>query len=137
MHREAEPEVRVVIEIRARRDDPIHEPGFYERNKRRHAQASRRERARDRQTDRHIRIKHLSGEQLTGLAKTSGIVGEVSALDEISYRFFSIDATWIDALSLEEAARLVSGMLRTALLTIFGGQFLSRLRSGSRCLSMP
>ena len=60
MHREAEPEVRVVIEIRAGRDDPVDEAALDQRNERRHAEAGRRERAGERHADGHVGLEHLS-----------------------------------------------------------------------------
>ncbi len=59
VHREPEAEVRVVIEIRAGRDDPVDEPALDERNERRHAESRRRERAGERHADGHVGLEHL------------------------------------------------------------------------------
>ena len=51
VHREAEAEVRVVVEVRAGGDDPVDEARLDERDDRRHAEPRRRERAGEREAD--------------------------------------------------------------------------------------
>ncbi len=137
MHREPQPEVRVVVEIRAGRNDPVDESSFYERNERRHSQPRRSERAGDREPDRDIGFEHLAGEELASLAKSRGVVGEVRSVDQLGDCFLAIDAARIDALSLEKAAGLVRGVLYSLLLPLFRRELLLRLGSGRRCLAVP
>jgi hypothetical protein len=49
VHREPQPEVRVVVEVRAGRDDPVDEPRLHERDDGAHAEPGRRQRTGERQ----------------------------------------------------------------------------------------
>ena len=60
VHREPEPEMRVVVEVRAGGDDPVDEARLDERDDRRHAESRRRERAGERQADGDVVLEHLS-----------------------------------------------------------------------------
>ncbi len=119
MHREPESEVRIVVQVRARRDDPVDEPGFDQRDQRCHAEAGRRERASDRESDRHVRFQHSGRQQLAGLAQPCRVVCEKRPLDQVCRELTSRDGAGIDACAGQEVrpiAGFVPGLMgRTVL----------------------
>ena len=111
VHREPESEMRVVIEIRAGRDDPVDEAALDERNERRHAESGRRERAGERHADRDVGLEHLLREQLARFAQTRRVVGEEGVVDQIGGRLGAVDRRGIDARAAQELALLVRRVL--------------------------
>ena len=139
VHREAEPEVRIVVEIRARGDDPVDESGLDERNERRHAEPGGSQRAGERESDGDVGLEHLLGEELRSLAQARGVVGEEGALDQIDDALLSVNASRIDPLAAQKAALLVRCVRCTGALALLGRLLLLRLRAGGgwpsrRCL---
>ncbi len=130
VHREAEAEVRVVIEIRARGDDPVDVPALDERNERRHSKPGRRERAGERHADGHVRLEHFSGEELTRFAQPRRVVGEERVVDQIRGRLRPADRRRFDARTAKVLALLVRLVLRARALALFGGRFLRALGAG-------
>src|SRR5688500_649899 len=98
MHRQAKPEVRVVIEVRSRRDDPVDEAGFDERDQSRHAETGWSESSRDGESDGDVRLQHFLREQLTRLAQAGRVIGEERALDQLGDSLLAVDPARIDAL---------------------------------------
>jgi hypothetical protein len=83
VHREPDAEMRVVVEIRTRGDDPVHEAVLEERDQARPAQASRSERATQREADRDVRLQHLLDQEPASLAEPRGVVSEERAVHEL------------------------------------------------------
>src|SRR5262249_46209118 len=75
--------VRVVVEVRAGRDDPVDEPGLDQRDEAAHAEAGRRERSAERQPDRAVAGEHLAGEELAALAEPAGVVREERGVEQV------------------------------------------------------
>ena len=83
VHREADPEVGVVIEIRPGGDDPVDESRLDERDDARHPQPGRCQRPAQTDADRHVLREHALAEQLGRLAQPCPVVSEESAVDEL------------------------------------------------------
>ena len=126
MHREPEPEMRVVVEVRAGRDDPVDEARLDERDERRHAEPRRRERAGERQADGDVGLEHLLREELARLAQPRRVVGEERPVDQIAQPSRCRRCGADRCAAREEAARLVRRVLRTRLLALLGGALLRR-----------
>jgi hypothetical protein len=132
VHREAETEMRVVIEIRAGRDDPIDEPALDQRNERRHAQAGGRERTGQRHADSDVRLEHFFREQPTGFAKPRGVVREKRVVDQIGGRLGAGDRPRLNAIAAKKLALRVRCRLRcgsAGALPLLGGVFLLCVRA--------
>ena len=97
MEREADAEVRVVIEVRAGRDDPVDEARAHERDERRDAESRRRQRAGEREADGHVRLQHLPREELARLAQTPRVVGQESLVHEVGHRLAALNRARVDA----------------------------------------
>src|SRR5215204_1189431 len=97
MERKPDAEVCVVVEVRPRRDDPVNEPRAHERDERRDAQAGGRQRAREREADRDVRLKHLPREELARLAQARRVVREKSLVHEVGHRLTALNRTRVDA----------------------------------------
>ena len=91
MHRKAEPEVGVVVEIGAGRDYPVHKPRLDQRYQRGHAEAGRRHGTGKTHPHRRIVRQHLLGEQPARLAQAAGVVGEECVVDQVGDRFAAAD----------------------------------------------
>src|SRR5450759_160798 len=122
--------MRVVIEIRAGRDDPVDESGLDERNQRGHAKARRRERAAERHADRHVWGEHLPGEQLAGLPEARAVIGEEGPVDQIGRGLRAVDALWRNASTLQKPGGVMRGVLLAGVLALFGGALLRTLVAG-------
>jgi hypothetical protein len=96
--------MRVVIQIRAGRDDPVDESALDERNERRHAESGRRERAGQGHPDRDIRLEHFFREQATRLTQSRRIVGKKRVVDQIGGRLGARDRFWLDAIAAQKFA---------------------------------
>ena len=83
VHGEPEAEVRVVIQVRARRNDPVDEPRLDQRDERSHPQPRRSERAGDRQADRHVRLEHRVRVELARLPQPRRVVRQKCPVDQI------------------------------------------------------
>jgi hypothetical protein len=81
VHREADAEVRVVIEIGAGRDDPVNKAGFDERNQRGNPETRGRQRSGQRNAHRDFRFEHFLREQLTRFTQSRGVVGKKCFVD--------------------------------------------------------
>ena len=119
MHGEPEAEVRVVIEVRACRDDPVNESRLDERNQATHAEAGRGERAGERHAHGHVGLQHLAGEQLARLAQPAGVIRLERALDQLDHRLRAIDAARVDLASAQEPVRARARVRRTLRLAFF------------------
>src|SRR5262249_36029434 len=124
------PEVRVVIEIRTRRDDPVHEAALDERNERGHAESGRRERARERHADSDVGLQHLFRVQATRFSEPRRVVREKRVVDQISRRLAAVYRTRVDARTTQVLALLARFVANASLLTRFSGFFLLGLRAG-------
>jgi len=96
VHCQAKPEMRVVIEIRACRNNPINEAGLNQRDQCGHAESRRSKSARQRNAHGYVGLDHLFGEELTRLAQTRGVVSNEGVVDEIDQRRCRIDRLRID-----------------------------------------
>ena len=83
VERQVEGVVGVVVEVRARRDDPVDEPGLDQRDQAAHPQAGRSQGARERQADGAVGLEHLPGEDLADLAEPAGVVAEERLVDQV------------------------------------------------------
>ena len=81
MHREADAEVRVVIEIGAGRDDPVDKACFDQWNQRGNAETRGRQRSGQRDADRDFGLEHLLCEELARFAQSRSVVGKKSLVD--------------------------------------------------------
>jgi hypothetical protein len=124
-------EVRVVVQVRARGDDPVDEAALDQWNERRHSESRRRERAGERHSDRDVGLEHLLDEQPACLAQSRRIVGEKRVVDQISSRLAPVDRAGFDAIAAEKPALLVRGVFGTGALALLGGAFLRGFGTGS------
>ena len=85
VHRQAQAKMRVVIQIRTRRNNPINEAGFNQRNQCRDAQSRRRERACQRDADGHVVFEHTVGKKLRAFAQTCAVVSLKGRFDELFF----------------------------------------------------
>ena len=127
VHRQTEAEMRVVIEVRARGDDPVHESRLDERDERRHAESRRREGAGEGEADGDVGLEHLRREQLAGFAESCSVVRLEGAVDQVGGRLAPVDATRLDLPAAQELRSLVRGVWRSRLLTLLGGALLLAL----------
>ena len=129
VHGQPKAEVRVVVEVRARRDDPVDEARLDERDDRRHAQPRRRERAGEGEADRDVVVQHLLGEELAGLPEPRRVVGEEGSVDQVGGGLAAVDAAWRDAAALEPLRSLVRRVRRARALAMLGRALLLALRA--------
>ena len=129
VHGEAETEVRVVIQVGARGDDPVDEPGLDEWNEATHAESGRRECPGERETDGDIALEHLVGEQVTSLAQPARVVRLERPFDELDDRLPAVDAARVDLPAAQEPAGRDHVVLRACRLARLGGQLLHGFRS--------
>ena len=83
VQRQVQGVVRVVVEVRPGRDDPVDEPGLDQRDQAAHAQPGGRQGARERQPDRAIGLEHLAGEDLADLAEPARVVAQEGLVDQV------------------------------------------------------
>ena len=102
VHREPETEVRVVVQVRAGRDHPVHEPRLHERDERGHAEPGGRHRAGEAHAHRHLGFEHPLGEQAARLSQAPGVVGEERIVDQLGKRLPTRDGSRIDARAAQE-----------------------------------
>ena len=108
MHGEPESEVRVVVQIRARGDDPVDETGLDQRDERRHAEAGRRERASDGEPDGDVGSSIRVVSRLARLAQPRRVVREKRPVDQVCRDLTSRDAARIDACAGQEVRPIAS-----------------------------
>ena len=89
VHRHPEAEMRVVIEIRPRRDDPVEESRLDERDDRGHAEPGGRHRPGEAHPDRHVVREHALREQPAPFGQPPGVVGEKSVLHQLGSRLLA------------------------------------------------
>ena len=81
--KKSESEMRIMIEICASRDDPVHEARLHERNQARLAQPGRRQRAGQAHADVAVLRQHFVRQQFGGLAEAPAVVGQKSLVDQV------------------------------------------------------
>ena len=115
VHAQAEAEVRVVVEVRARGDHPVHEAGLEQRDDRAHAEPRGGQGAGHRQPHGDVFLQHPLGEQPCALAQAGAVVGEKRRVDQVGGGFTSGDGGRVNALAAQVVARLSdSGHERTS-----------------------
>src|SRR5262245_29342997 len=108
VHREADAEVRIVVEVCARGNDPINKSGFDEWNQSGDTETSRCKCTGQGKTYRNFRFKHLSGEQLAGFAQPGGVVGKKGFVDQVGNLHRFTDRSRIDTSSLQKLTLMLS-----------------------------
>ena len=83
MHVHAQGKMGVVIEIRARADNPINETRLEQRDQTRDAKPCGRQGATKRKTHRRVVRKDFRGEQAAGFAQAAGVVRKKGFVDEL------------------------------------------------------
>ena len=106
-HLETNAEMRIVVQIRAGRNDPVDKPGTHQWNDCGHAEAGRSHRTGKAHADSDIVRQHAFGEELAGFAKARGIVGVEGLIDQIGNGDIGVDRRGLNRLSVEKAAFLV------------------------------
>src|SRR2546422_10193377 len=96
VHREPQPEVGVVIRVRARRYDPVDDPRLDEGDHRGHAKPSRRHRTGQAHADRDVLREHPLREQATALGQPARVIGQERVVDELGDRFLASDRPGVD-----------------------------------------
>ena len=99
MHGQPEPEVDVVIEIGARRYDPVDEPGPDQRHQHRPAEARGGHRPGERDADPAVRREHLLHEQLRCRSQLSRVVGQIGPVHEVGNTEAPGDRVGVDPLA--------------------------------------
>src|SRR5256884_8315071 len=94
--------MRVVIQVRPRRDDPIDDPRLDERDDRRHPEARRRHGAGEAHADGDVLLEHQLREQAAPLGETRRVVGEERVVHQLGDRLPAGDRLRIDALAAQE-----------------------------------
>ena len=83
--------VHVVIEIGARRYDPVHKAGIDERNNGRRSKPGRSHRARQAHADRDLRLQHFLREQPARFLQPAGVVCQERVVYQVRHRFLAGD----------------------------------------------
>src|SRR5689334_5607294 len=107
MHRQAQPEVRVVIKICAGGNDPIDEARLNQRNQCGHAKPCWCQRAGQRDANGHVGLEHLFGEELTSLSQTRSVISNECVVDEVDQLCRRTDRLWIDPSSTQKFTLLL------------------------------
>jgi hypothetical protein len=81
----ADRKVSVVVQVRSRAHNPIHEASFHQWDDARAPQASRSERAGETHSNGHVGLEHFRGVDLTNLSKPSGIVSLKVDINQFFY----------------------------------------------------
>ena len=108
--------MQIVIKIRARGNNPVHEAGLHQRNQTGFSQAGRSQRAGQAHADEAVVRQHFFREQLGRFAKTSAVVSQKRLIDQISSGNVFADAqriqTRIGRKFFETFAVFMRGVLR-------------------------
>lgn len=101
MKLKADAEVRIVVKVGARADNPINEAIFHQGDNARAAKASWREGSRDAHTDRYISFEHVFNENMASLVEPSSIVWLEILINNFSNGDVLPDRLGNDGFSLE------------------------------------
>jgi len=107
VQRQANPEMRIVIEIGSGLDNPINKAGLDQGNERGDAQARGGERASDRKAHSNVGLEHLAREKMARLTQTRGVISEKGFVNEVREGGFRSDGRGIYSFPMEELASLL------------------------------
>ena len=107
MHRQADAEVRIVIKICSRRNNPIDETRPDQRDERGHSKSGGSKRARQRHAHGHIGFEHLFREEPAGFAQARRVVSHEGTVDQVNELCAAGDGRRIDAASTQEFTLLL------------------------------
>jgi hypothetical protein len=101
-HRIIQREVHVVIQIRARGDDPVHESGLDGRHNAGTAHARWRQRAGEAHADGHVGREHAVREKLAAFFEARAVVGEKGFVHRVGQLLLAGDVFGPNALARHE-----------------------------------
>ncbi len=109
MQGESDAEMGVVIQIGARRDDPVDESMLDERDEGGDPEPGRGQCSREAYAHRDVGGQHFPCKQLTRFPQACGIIGEKRVLNQLYHRIRARDGAWVDPSSLQQASVLCHG----------------------------